>query len=79
MKIYDYNGKKNLCGEKLRELRHEKSMTQEELCRQMQLHGVVVDRFAIAKIEAGTRFVADYELYVLAQIMEVSMEYFFEK
>ena len=51
----------------------------EELCHQMQVYGVVVDRFAIAKIEAGTRFVADYELYVLAQIMEVSMEYFFEK
>lgn len=78
MKIYDYNGKKNLCGETLRKLRREKMMTQEELCRQMQLHGVVVDRFAIAKIEAGTRFVADYELYVLAQIMEVKMEDFFE-
>ena len=79
MKIYDYNGKKNLCGETLRKLRREKMMTQEELCRQMQLHGVVVDRFAIAKIEAGTRFVADYELYVLAQIMEVKMEDFFEQ
>lgn len=67
-----------MCGETLRKLRHEKMMTQEELCRQMQLHGVVVDRFAIAKIEAGTRFVADYELYVLAQIMEVKMEDFFE-
>ena len=78
MKIYDYNGKKNLCGETLRKLRREKMMTQEELCRQMQLHGVVVDRFANAKIEAGTRFVADYELYVLAQIMEVKMEDFFE-
>jgi len=78
LKIYDYNGKKNLCGETLRKLRREKMMTQEELCRQMQLHGVVVDRFAIAKIEAGTRFVADYELYVLAQIMEVNMEDFFE-
>lgn len=79
MKIYDYNGKKNLCGEKLRQLRREKSMTQEELCHQMQLRGVVLDRFAIAKIEAGTRFVADYELFVLAQIMEVSMENLFEK
>lgn len=54
-------------------------MTQEELCRQMQLHGVVVDRFAIAKIEAGTRFVTDYELYVLAKIMKVNMEDFFEE
>ena len=79
MKIYDYNGKKNLCGEMLRKLRHEKMMTQEELCSQMQLHGVVVDRFAIAKIEAGTRFVADYELYVLAQIFEIKLEEFFEK
>ena len=67
-----------MCGEALRRLRREKMMTQEELCRQMQLHGVVVDRFAIAKIESGTRFVADYELYVLAQIMEVKMEDFFE-
>lgn len=78
MKIYDFNGRKNLCGGTLRKLRREKRMTQEELCHQMQLRGVVVDRFAIAKIEAGTRFVADYELYVLAQILEVNMIDLFE-
>ena len=49
-------------------------MSQEELSRLLQLEGVVLDRFAVAKIEAGTRFVADYELFVLAQILEVNME-----
>lgn len=74
LKIYDYNGRKNLCGTNVRRLRREKGMTQDMLSQRLQLMGVVVERFAVAKIEAGTRFVADYELYALAEIFGVQME-----
>lgn len=74
LKIYDYNGRKNLCGNNVRRLRGSKGMTQDLLSQRLQLEGIIVDRFAVAKIEAGTRFVADYELYALAAILGVQME-----
>lgn len=74
LKIYDYNGRKNLCGNNVRRLRRSKGMTQDLLSQRLQLEGIIVDRFAVAKIEAGTRFVADYELYALAAILGVQME-----
>lgn len=79
LKIYDYNGRKNLCGDTVRRIRREKGMTQDMFSQRLQLLGVVVDRFAVAKIEAGTRFVADYELYALAKIFDIQMEKLIEK
>lgn len=77
MKIYEYNGRKNLCGERLREIRRAKKLSQETLSHLLQLEGVVIDRFSISRIEAGMRFVADYELYALAKVLEVDMKDFF--
>ena len=74
LKIYDYNGRKNLCGTNVRRLRREKGMTQDMLSQRLKLMGVVVERFAGATIEAGTRFVADYALDALAEIFGVQME-----
>ena len=79
MKIYEYNGKKNLCGPQLRTIRMEKNISQEKLSRMLQLEGVVIDRFSISRIEAGTRFVADYELFILAKVLEVDLIEFFTK
>ena len=79
MKIYEYDGKKNICGERLQQIRREKKISQENLSQMLQLEGVIIDRFSISRIESGTRFVADYELYTLAKILEVSLEDFFTK
>ena len=62
LKIYDYDGAKNLCGERIRQARVVKRMTQGDLTAKMQLTGVRIEREAISKIESGERFVADYEL-----------------
>ena len=75
MKIYDFCGKKNVCGEKVREARKQKKMTQEDLAAKLQVAGVLVERNSICKIETGERFVADYELAALAKILDVSMEW----
>lgn len=79
MKIYEYNGKKNLCGNNLKKIRREKKLSQEALSHLLQLEGVVIDRFSISRIEAGTRFVADYELFFLAKVLEINMDDFFQK
>lgn len=75
MKIYDYNGRKNLCGERIRLARIKLRMTQEDLAAKMQIHGVTVERDSISRIEKGTRFVPDYELPIFALVLGVSVEW----
>ena len=64
MKIYDYDGAKNLCGDRIRQARVVKRLTQGDLTAKMQLTGVRIEREAISKIETGDRFVTDYELMI---------------
>lgn len=72
MKIYDYNGKKNICGERIHEARCRLRLTQGELAARLQVCGINLERDSISRIEIGTRFVADYELRELSNILKVS-------
>ena len=73
MKIYDYNGKKNLCGDKVRQARQKQRISQSDLAARLQVAGVIIERDSISRIEAGTRFVADYELKVIAEVLKVDI------
>ena len=82
MKIYNYEGRKNLCGEKIKLARTKKRITQrdlaarqEDLAAKIQTLGVNIERDSISRIEIGTRFVTDYELKILAKTLDVSMEW----
>lgn len=61
MKIYDYNGKKNICGERIREARLKQRLSQSDLAARVQVEGVIMERDSISRVEIGTRFVPDYE------------------
>ena len=69
MKIYDYNGKKNICGDRLREARVVRRLRQEDLAAQIQLKGINMERDSISRIEIGTRFVSDFELKIFAGVI----------
>lgn len=73
MKIYDYNGKKNLCGDRVRQARQKIRLSQSDLAARLQIAGVIIERDSISRIEAGTRFVADYELKALAQVLGIDV------
>ena len=75
MKIYDYNGKKNICGNRIHEARCKLRLTQSDLAAQLQIAGIIIERDSISRIEIGTRFVADYELRELAKILKVSVNW----
>ena len=79
MKIYNYKGRKNLCGDRIRSIRMKKRITQEELAARMQVEGVTIERDCISRIEMGSRFVADYELKVLSRIFGVSVDWLLEE
>ena len=75
MKIYDYNGKKNLCGERIREARIKQRMSQADLAARMQVQGIIIERDSISRVEIGTRFIADYELLAFAKVLRVGVEW----
>lgn len=75
MKIYDYKGRKNLCGDRVKEARARCKITQEDLAARLQIEGVTMERDSVSRIEIGTRFVTDYELVVLSRVLGVSMEW----
>lgn len=75
MKIYDYQGKKNICGGRLREARVVKRLRQEDLAAKVQIEGVIMERDSISRIEIGTRFVSDYELKIFAKVLGVSVNW----
>lgn len=74
-KIYDYNGKKNICGERLREARVIQRLRQEDLAAKIQTMGANLERDSISRIEIGTRFVSDFELKVFAKALGVSVDW----
>lgn len=75
MKIYDYNGKKNVCGDRVRLARLQQRLTQEDLAAKLQIEGVIMERDSVSRIEIGTRFVTDYELMILSSVLDVSMQW----
>ncbi len=78
MKIYDYNGKKNICGERVRQARQKGRMSQSDLAARLQVENVIIERDSISRIESGTRFVTDYELKVLAKVLRVDLLWLLE-
>jgi len=69
------DGRNNLCGEKIHELRlaYPTKLSQRSLADKMQLIGIDVDKNAIQRIECGKRFVTDIELKAFAEIFGVSV------
>ncbi|MBQ9779109.1 MAG: helix-turn-helix transcriptional regulator [Clostridia bacterium] len=75
MKIYDFNGNKNICGARVKEARRRMGLSQENLAARLQIEGVIIERDSVSRIEIGTRFVADYELLMLCKILGVTPGY----
>lgn len=72
LKIYDYNGRKNICGDRIREARIKQRITQADLAARVQVEGVIMERDSISRVEIGTRFIPDYEIPIFAKVLGVS-------
>lgn len=75
MKIYDYNGKKNIAGSRIRQARRQLKLSQQDLAAKMQVEGVIIERDSISRIEIGTRFIPDYEIPLFAKLLHVSADW----
>lgn len=78
MKIYDLDGRRNISGERVRQVRTKKRITQAELAAKVQTKGVILEQDAISRIERGERMVQDYELRVLAEVLGVTSDWLME-
>lgn len=68
------NGRNNICGTKVAELRKALRISQRELSDKLCDVGLIVDKNAIQRIESGQRFVTDIELIQIAKIFSTTVE-----
>ena len=61
-------------GERLRLLREERKLTQEEVSARLQILGCDITRSALAKIEVGQRHIYADEIKLMAEIFKVSCD-----
>ena len=76
MKITKYNKYRNISGSKLKELRKNAKMSQQDLAEKLQLEGIDLTSKEISKIETNKRLVQDFELFTFAKIFKVSADEF---
>lgn len=69
------NGRNNLCGEKIANLRKQMipKVSQRALADMLQITGLDLDKNAIQRIESGKRFVTDIELVAFASVFGVDV------
>lgn len=67
---------RNIISSRLRSLRRASRprVSQDDLCGRLAVYGISIGRTQIAKIEAGTRPVSDYELVALSLALGVSVQ-----
>lgn len=67
------DGRNNICGVKIAELRKGLKISQRELADRLQSIDLDIDKNAIQRIESGQRFVTDIELGYLAKYFGITI------
>lgn len=62
------NGRKNLLGIKMREIRKARGISQRQVADDLAELGLVVDKNAVQRMESGQRFITDIELITILSI-----------
>ncbi len=75
VKKFQFEGKGNVSGDRIRELRLKARLSQSALAAKMQTEGVIAEQDVISRIESGSRLVTDYEILVLTRIFNVSADW----
>ena len=68
----------NLIGNRLRELRIQRGMSQQALSDKLETLAIYVCRGSISRIEDKQRTVTDIELYGFSKVLDVPIESLFE-
>ena len=71
------NGRKNLLGIKMREVRKTRGISQRQVADDLAELGLVVDKNAIQRMDSGQRFITDIELITIAKYLEIPINELF--
>ena len=69
-----YNGLSNVTGQLIEKALKNKKMTQETLCKKLQLYGINIHRFHLYRIMTNTIIVKDFELIAICRILDINYE-----
>ena len=72
MKTFNYNGQRNVSGERIRQERTRQRCTQSDGAERVRVCGVFLERDCISRIENGLRMVQDFELRAIAEALGVT-------
>ena len=72
-KVRTADGRNNITGIKMKELRKALKISQRELSDRLQVVGLDIDKNAIQRIESGQRFVTDIEILTIAKCFNVTV------
>lgn len=67
-------GTRNLIGANVEKKRKSLGMKQKDLLTQLQIKGVELNASGLSKLEGQVRFVTDFELVAIADVLGVSVE-----
>ena len=67
------DGRNNITGIKMKELRKALKISQRELSDRLQVVGLDIDKNAVQRIESGQRFVTDIEILTIANCFNVTV------
>ena len=67
------DGRNNITGIKMKELRKALKISQRELSDRLQVVGLDIDKNAGQRIESGQRFVTDIEILTIAKCFNVTV------
>ena len=70
------DGKNNICGIRIKELRQSlpEKTSQRQFAEILQREGIDVDKNAVQRIESGQRFITDIELKILSKALHVTCD-----
>ena len=72
-------GSKNIIGKSVERLRKEKGIKQKDFIAQIQVMGCDMNPTSYSKLEGQTRSATDKEVFIIAKILNVSIEELFEQ
>lgn len=68
---------RNIIGKRIREIRVQKDITQDQLAARLNTQGVSIDRPMVSRIESQTRYLLDYEIKAISIALGIHVEELF--
>jgi len=72
-------GDRNIVGARIEETRKKMGMKQKDLLAQLQVKGLDMNASGLSKLEGQIRYVPDFELLAISEVLGVSVDYLLGK